>query len=108
MLPVAVTLDSQGLVCRWTSLAQRLFGYSEQQALGQSLGQLIVPLAVRPFHEAGLRRYVETRQAHCLGQLVEIDALHGRGHTVPIQMKIVPREQDGALYFDACIARSLV
>ena len=104
MLPVAVTMDSQGLVCEWTSLAQQLFGYSRSQALGKSLGDLIVPPEARPFHEAGLRRYAATREAHCLGQRVDIDALHGKGHVVPIQLQITPREVEGKLFFDACIA----
>lgn len=104
MLELAVVMDSQGRVCRWTSLAQRLFGYTPHQARGKSLGELIVPPPARPFHEAGLRRYAETREAHCVGQLVEIEALHGRGHAVPIQMKILPREENGQLFFEAHIA----
>lgn len=97
-------MDSQGLVCHWSSLAQRLFGYSSQQAMGKSLGDLIVPAPARPFHEAGLRRYAETRQAHCVGQVVEIEAVHGRGHAVPIQMQIRPRDEGGQLFFEAHIA----
>lgn len=97
-------MDSQGKVCSWSSLAQRLFGYTRQQALGQSLGDLIVPPQARPFHEAGLRRYVETRQAHCLGQPVQLQALHGRGHAVPILLQILPREDNGQLFFEAHIA----
>lgn len=85
-------------------MAQRLFGYTAEQAAGNSLGDLIVPPRVRPFHEAGLRRYAETREAHCLGQLVEVEALHSHGQVVPIQMKIEPREENGQLFFDAHIA----
>ncbi len=103
MLQVAVVMDSQGLVRHWSSLAQELFGYPADQALGKSLGDLIVPARARPFHEAGLRRYAQTREPHCVGQLVEIEALHSQGHGVAIQMKIVPREESGQLFFDAHI-----
>lgn len=104
MLQVAVVMDSQGLVRHWSSLAESLFGYSAEQALGKSLGDLIVPVRARPFHEAGLRRYAQTREPHCLGQLVEIEALHLRGHGVAIQMRIEPREEKGHLFFDAHVA----
>lgn len=104
MLEVAVIMDSQGIVRHWTLLAQRLFGYSPKQAVGRSLGDLIVPERARPFHEAGLRRYAETREPHCVGQLVELDAIHGLGHKVPIQLQIQPREENGQLFFDAHMA----
>ena len=99
-------MDHQGKVCSWFPLAQQLFGYSPQQAVGQSLGDLIVPPQARPFHEAGLRRYVETRQPHCLGQVVQLEAMHGNGQAVPIQLQILPREDNGQLFFEAHIAPS--
>lgn len=104
MLEVAVTMDQSGVVCHWTALAERLFGFSAGDAVGQRLGDLIVPAPVRRFHEAGLRRYVETREPHCVGQVLELGALHQAGHSVPIQMKIVPREESGQLFFDAHMA----
>lgn len=100
-MEVAVIMDSQGLVHHWSALAQRLFGYSAKQAQGRSLGDLIVPERARPFHEAGLRRYAETREPHCVGQVVQLNAIHGRGHEVGIKLQILPREENGQLYFDA-------
>lgn len=104
MLELAVTMDSEGKVQEWTDRAQSLFGYSKEDATGQSLGDLIVPEPMRPYHEMGLKRYVTTREPHCVGHVVEIDALHEKGHSVSIQMKIVPREVGDNLYFDAHIA----
>lgn len=104
MLQVAVVMDSQGLVLHWSALAQTLFGYPADEALGKSLGDLIVPPRARPYHEAGLRRYADTREPHCVGQLVEIEALHRRGHKLPIYLKIEPREENGQLFFEALIA----
>lgn len=101
MLELAVTMDSEGLVREWSSTAQELFGYSSEQAVGRSLGDLIVPPPMRPYHEAGLKRYVDTREPHCVGFVVEIDALHQEGHSVPIQLQIVPKEENNELRFEA-------
>lgn len=104
MLQPAVVMDSQGQVREWTPLAETLFGYSAEAAVGRSLGDLIVPEAMRPYHEIGFRRYVQTREAHCVGFQVEIEAVHQDGRLVPIVLKIVPRESEGELLFEAQVA----
>ena len=96
-----VTMDSQGIVQEWTERARELFGYSAEKAVGSSLGDLIVPAPMRPYHEMGLRRYVQTREPHCVGFVVDIEAVHEQGHGVPIQLKIVPREVGEDLVFEA-------
>ena len=107
MLELAVVMDSEGVVREWAQRAHKLFGYTTENAVGRSLGDLIVPVPMRPYHEMGLRRYAETREAHCVGFVVEIDALHQDGHSVPIQMKILPTEVDHELFFEAHIARGV-
>lgn len=104
MLQLGVTMDSEGMVVGWSPLAHGLFGYSQTEADGRSLGELIVPAAFRPYHEAGLRRYVQTREPQCVGHVVEIEAMHRDGHTVAIQLQILPREEGEALFFEAHMA----
>lgn len=104
MLELAVTMDSEGMVTEWSPVAEGLFGYGHDEAVGRSLGTLIVPEEFRPYHEMGLRRYAQTREAHCVGFVVDIEAVHQQGHAVPIQMKILPREVDEQLFFEAHIA----
>lgn len=97
-------MDSEGLVRQWTSHGETLFGHSAAFALGKSLGDLIVPEAMRPYHEMGFRRYVATREPNCVGYTVEVEALHKSGQTLPIEMKIVANESDGELLFEAHIS----
>ena len=74
MLKLAVVMNAQGVIEAWTLLAEELFGFSAEEALGKPLGDLIVPEAMRPYHEMGFKRYVQTREAHCVGFAVEIEA----------------------------------
>jgi len=101
MLVLTVVMDSLGKVSQWTSRAEKLFGFTEKEAVGRSLGELIVPEAMRPYHEMGLRRYTATRDPHCVGFPVEVDALHRNGKTVPIEMVILPKEVGEELFFEA-------
>ena len=105
MLQLAVVMNSQGQVERWTPSAHALFGFEAEEAVGKSLGDLIVPEAMRPYHEMGFRRYVQTREAHCVGFVVEIEALHKDGRLIPIEMKIVATEATEDLLFEAHIRR---
>ncbi|HIB67426.1 MAG TPA: PAS domain S-box protein [Phycisphaerales bacterium] len=105
MLELAVVMNAQGVVEEWTPPAVEFFGFSAEEAVGKSLGDLIVPEALRPYHDMGFKRYVQTRQAHCVGFVVEIEALHKDGRLVPIEMKILPTEASEDLLFQAHIRR---
>lgn len=96
-------MDSLGRVVNWDATAEQLFGYAAREAVGRLLGDLIVPPEIRPFHEAGLARYVATREGHSVGRLFELEALHQAGHTVSIALLVRPKEMDGQLFFEAQI-----
>jgi PAS domain S-box-containing protein len=96
-------MDSQGQVVEWDSTAEDLFGYRSGEAVGRRLGDLIVPPEIRPFHEAGLARYVATREGHSVNRVFELEALHQAGHTVSIALMVRPKEVDGQLFFEAQI-----
>ena len=46
MLKLAVVMNAQGVIEAWTLLAEELFGFSAEEALGKPLGDLIVPEAI--------------------------------------------------------------
>ncbi|MDQ4008108.1 MAG: PAS domain-containing protein, partial [Actinomycetota bacterium] len=54
-----VSADSQGRVVDWSSQAERLFGWTREQAMGLELGGLIVPERYREQHRAGLAAAAE-------------------------------------------------
>jgi len=54
-----VMADTEGHIVHWNAEAQRLFGYTPDEALGQSL-DLIVPPAFRDRHWAGFHKAIAT------------------------------------------------
>lgn len=98
-------MDSQGLVQSWDPGAEQLFGYLASEALGQPLGDLIVPEPIRPYHEAGLKRYRETRQGDSVGRRFELEALRKGGETVQIELLVKPQERDQQLTFEASVRK---
>ena len=61
-LPDALILaDTGGVIRWWNAGAERLFGYTREEAVGQGLN-LLVPERFRPAHDAGFTRAIATGQ----------------------------------------------
>jgi PAS domain-containing protein len=64
MLDVAldciITMGADGRVVAWNGAAERTFGYTAAEAVGQELGTLIIPPELRNDHRAGVAHYLAT------------------------------------------------
>jgi len=87
-LDCVVTMDHQGRVTGFNPAAEQTFGYTEQEALGREMAQLIVPPALRDAHRAALRRYVETGQPTILGRRLELTGMRKDGSEFPVELAI--------------------
>ncbi len=98
-----VAMDEDGRVIGWNRSAERLFGWTLPEAMGRKVADLIVPENSREAHRKGLARYRETGISHALYKPVRMNALHKRGHQVPVQIVITPIKLEGKLEFFAFI-----
>jgi len=82
-----VVSDASGAINLWNSAAERLFGFTEAEALGNSL-DLIIPERLRERHWAGYRKTMasgETRYAH---DVLRVPALHKDGRALSIAFTV--------------------
>jgi len=98
-----VSIDLGGVVRTWSAQSQALFGWTSEQACGTSLGELIVPPALRGRHAAGLLRLVTTGTPTILGQRTQLTALHRDGHEFPVELVIWQSEAGGTVSFNAFV-----
>jgi PAS domain S-box-containing protein len=101
--PVAViTLDLRERVTSWNPAAERLFGYSEAEALGQTIQDLI--LRSQALYEEGAsisREAIEEGSSHRITRRMRKD-----GSFVDVELLVVPIRMDGkpigsyAIYHD--------
>jgi PAS domain S-box-containing protein len=87
-LDAVIIMDEQGIVSAWNSQAERVFGWSASEAVGQRLATLIVPRRLRARHEAGLQRVVATGEGTRLDQRLELPALRRDGTEFPAELTI--------------------
>ena len=62
-----VVCDPEGVITLWNPAAQYMFGFSPEEALGQSL-DLIIPQRLRARHWEGYRKTMETGQSPQLAE----------------------------------------
>ena len=82
-----IVADQRGIITLFNPAAQRLFGYAESEAVGKPI-TLLMPAEYREKHEAGLRRYVETRQAHVVGTTCELQGIRKTGEVFPLELSL--------------------
>jgi PAS domain S-box-containing protein len=85
-----VVSDREGVIRVWNPGAERIFGHSAAEAIGQSL-DLIIPENLRARHWDGYRDVIETgRSRYGAGDLLSVPALHGDGTRISVEFTIVP------------------
>jgi len=85
-----VVSDREGLIRVWNPGAERIFGYSAAEAVGQSL-DIIIPQSLRARHWDGYRHVMETgRSRYEAGDLLSVPGLRKDGERISLEFTIVP------------------
>ena len=82
-----VVSDAQGAIVVWNDAATRLFGFSEEEALGQAL-DLIIPDRLRGRHNEGYAKTVATGITRYGTSLLKVPALHKDGRQLSIAFTV--------------------
>lgn len=89
-LDAVLLMDSAGLIVDWNPAAERIFGWSRAEVVGQSLGERIIPEELRAAHQRGLDHLTKTGEGPILGQRLELTALRRDGARFPIELSVNP------------------
>lgn len=85
-----IVMNAEGLVTEWNPAAARLFGYSRDQAVGQVLSELIIPVPMREAHKIGLAHYLATGHGPLLNRRIEVVGLRADQTLLPVELAISP------------------
>lgn len=89
-----IATDHAGIIRFWNPGATRIFGFSVDEAMGQSL-DLIIPPNLRARHWEGFHRVMATGESHYgHGDLLSVPAQTKSGQRISVEFTIaVPRDQ---------------
>ena len=82
-----IVADTNGNIVGWNAAASRIFGFSEAEAMGQSLA-LIIPERLRHRHNVGFDKSMETGTTRYGSQLLKVPAIHKDGRTLSIAFSV--------------------
>ncbi len=102
-LSAIVIMDSYGLITDWNHQAEKMFGWSRNEAIGQRLEELIIPLRFRNAHRQGLQHFLHTGIGPILNQLIEHVAMRRDGSEFPVELSISPLKLGNAYIFSGFI-----
>jgi PAS domain S-box-containing protein len=82
--------DAAGTIAFWNKGAQRIFGFTEAEALGKSL-DIIIPESLRQRHWGGFEQTVQSGKSHYgAGDVLAVPALRKDGTHISVEFTILP------------------
>jgi PAS domain S-box-containing protein len=108
MSDAIISSDSDGRITFWNPGAERIFGFSRSEAIGQSL-DLIIPERLRARHWEGYTDVMRTGESrYGQGDLLSVPALRKDGTRLSIEFTIVPlKDVAGAMAGMVAILRDV-
>lgn len=100
--------DADGLICFWNTGAERIFGFSKLDALGNTL-DIIIPERLRRRHWDGYARTIRTGVTHYgASDVLAVPALRKDGLRISVEFTILPiTGQDGQVIGIGAILRDV-
>ncbi|BBY83684.1 PAS domain S-box protein [Mycolicibacterium pulveris] len=90
-----IAADRQGVVTFWNPGAQRIFGFTADEAVGESL-DLIIPERLRARHWEGWKKVMATGQSrYGAGDLLAVPAIRRDGTRISVEFTIHPLRDEG-------------
>ena len=82
-----IACDAKGAIVLWNPAAQRMFGFTPGEALGQSL-DLIIPQRQQKRHWDGYHKTMETGQTRYGNDVLRVPAVRKDGSTLSIAFTV--------------------
>ncbi|WP_232050582.1 PAS domain S-box protein [Actinoplanes sp. OR16] len=96
-----ISIDAAGVVLEWNPAAEKLFGWTRDEATGGDLATMVIPEIYREAHYTGLARVRATGESKLAGQRIELPAVNRSGHRFPVEFTLQSTSHGGRTVFHA-------
>ncbi|MGA2041045.1 MAG: PAS domain S-box protein, partial [Bryobacteraceae bacterium] len=87
-LDALVMIDGQGRALLWNPAAERMFGYTAAEMLGQPIHDLLTPAALRQRFQESFPTFQKTGRGAAIGTIRELTARRKDGSEFPIELSL--------------------
>ncbi len=102
-LDAVVTIDAGGAIVTWNIQAEAIFGWAEEEVVGEPLESIIIPARYREAHRQELARFRESRETSLLNRRVELTAMRKDGAEFPVEWSMTAISVDGGYVLSSFI-----
>jgi PAS domain S-box-containing protein len=97
-----IVTDHRGVILSWNRSASKLFGYADEEVIGQPL-TLLMPARHHQAHEQGILRMESTGKGRVMGTVIEVHGLKKNGPEFPIELSLATWKSAGNSYYSGII-----
>ncbi len=82
-----ISADKNGIIESWNPAATKIFGYTEEEAIGQNL-DLIIPEKYHSHHHAGMKRVLNGGEKRAIGHIVDMEGQRKDKTIFPVSLAL--------------------
>jgi len=83
-----IMMDHQGAITFWNSAAEKIFGYSNSEAIGKDCHSLLMPEEYQELFHEGFNQFKKTGTGAAVGKTLELEAKRKDGERFPIEISV--------------------
>ena len=89
-----IMIDGAARIGLWNRAAERILGYSVEEAIGKQAHDLLTPLKFRARADAGMKVFLATGRGDLLGKTTQLAALRKDGTEIAVELSLAAARLD--------------
>ena len=106
LMDAVFLFDEEDIITYWNPAAERIFGYTEKEIVGEKINSTLVPLRFREDHLKLTAKLAKFENKNIAGEIREVPALRKDGTEFPMELSMAPFRLYGKRHI-AAIARDI-
>ena len=106
LMDAVFLFDEEDRITYWNPAAERIFGYTEKEIIGEKINSTLVPLRFREDHLKLTAKLAKSENKNIAGEIREVPALRKDGTEFPMELSMAPFRLYGKRHI-AAIARDI-
>ena len=98
-----VASDHLGKIIVFNPAAERLFGYTPNEAIGKNFSDILMAADIQPIHEEAMRRHLAGEPSSIIGRRIESTAINKDGDAFPVEIALTRDDSWATPIFTAVI-----
>ena len=93
-----IVIDSRGRIEAFNAAAEKMFGYTERELIGQNIN-VLMPEPYRSQHDGYIDHHLTTGERKIIGIGRAVNGMRRDGHVFPLHLSVGEFEIDGEMHF---------